>query len=98
MWGKGFQKGGGTRILQKSPMSHREIFVSLLMRDGVNFFFIIVEFSVISLIKVDIFSLLPRGAFPEKAVFIFKLSSSTFLRSRVICIYITPKNNYIVST
>jgi hypothetical protein len=90
VWGKELQKGG-TRILQTSPMSHREIFVSLLVRDGVNFVFIIVEFSVISLIKVDIFSLFPRGAFPEKAVFIFKLSSSTFLGSRVICIYITPK-------
>ena len=95
MWGKGLQKGGGARILQKSPMGHREIFVSLLVRDGINFVFIIVEFSVISLIKVDIFSLFPRGAFPEKAVFIFKLSSSTFLGSRVICIYITPKKKTI---
>jgi hypothetical protein len=33
--------------------SHWEIFVSLLVRDGANFLFIIVEFSVISHIKVD---------------------------------------------
>jgi hypothetical protein len=68
MWGKGFQKRGRTRTLQKSPMIVSEIFASLLVRDGENFLFIIVEFSVISLIKADIFSLFHRGAFPEKAV------------------------------
>jgi hypothetical protein len=45
-----------------------EIFVSLLVRDGVNFLFIIVDFSVISLIKADIFSLFHCRAFPEKVV------------------------------
>jgi hypothetical protein len=54
--------------LEITNVSHWEIFVSLLVRDGVNFLFIIVDFSVISLIKADIFSLFHRGAFPEKAV------------------------------
>jgi hypothetical protein len=45
-----------------------KIFVSLLVRGGVNILFIIVDFSVISLIKADIFSLFHRGAFPKKAV------------------------------
>jgi len=48
-------------------------------RDGLNFLFIIVDFSVISLIKADIFSLFHCGAFPGKSVFTLKLSSSTFL-------------------
>jgi hypothetical protein len=55
-----------------------KIFVSLLVRDGVNFLLIIVDFSVISLIKADIFSLFHRGDFPEKAVSTLKLSPSTF--------------------
>ena len=67
--------------------SHWEIFVSLLVRDGVNFLFIIVDFSVTSLIKADIFSIFHRRAFPEKAVSTLKLLSSTFLGCRVICIY-----------
>ena len=67
--------------------SHWEIFVSLLVRDGMNFLFIIVDFSVISLIKADVFSLFHRRAFPEKAVSTLKLSSSTFLGCRMICIY-----------
>ena len=66
--------------------SHWEILVSLLMRD-----FIIVDFSVISLIKVYIFSLSHRGAFTEKPVSTLKLSSSTSLGCRVICIYKTNK-------
>ena len=41
------------------------------------------------------FSLFYRGPFPEKAVFNLKLSSSTFLGSRMICIYIDQYNNYI---
>ena len=91
VWCKGLQKGDGDNNFAKiTNDSRREIFVSLLVRDGMNFVFIIVEFSVSSLIKVDNFSLFHRGAFPEKEVFIFKLSSSTFLGSRVICIYITP--------
>ena len=49
--------------------------------------FIIDDFSVISLIKADIFSLFHRGAFPEKAVSTLILSFSTFLGCRVICIY-----------
>jgi len=55
-----------------------EIFLSLLVRDEVNFLFIIVDFSVIRLIKAGIFSLFHRGAFTEKAVSTLKLSSSTF--------------------
>jgi hypothetical protein len=54
----------------------------------VNFLFIIVEFSVINLIKAYIFSLFHRRAIPEKAASTLKLSSSTFLGCRVICIYI----------
>ena len=78
------------------------------MRDGVNFLFIIVDFSVNSLIEADIFSLFHRGAIPEKVVHLFhrgaipekavstlKLSSSTFLGCRVICIYKDQYNNYI---
>jgi hypothetical protein len=42
------------------------------VRDGVNF--IIVDFSVISLIKADIFSLFHRRAFPEKAKVLKELS------------------------
>ena len=77
MWGKGPpKKCGRTRILQKSPMRN---ICSLLVRDGVSFLFIIVDFSVNSLIKTDIFSLFRRGAFPEKAISTLKLSSSTFL-------------------
>ena len=79
MWDKGLQKSERTRILQKSPMTIiGKIFVALLVRDGVNFLFIIVDFSVISLIKADIFSLFHRGDFPEKAVSTLKLSPSTF--------------------
>ena len=82
------KKSGRTRILQKiTNDSHWEICVSLVVRDGVNFLFIIVDFSVISLIKADIFSLFHRRAFPEKAVSTLKLSSSTFLECRMICIY-----------
>jgi hypothetical protein len=93
MWGKGLQKKvGGLEFCQNH---HWEIFVSYLVRDGVVFLFIIVDFSVISLIKADIFSLFHRGAFPEKAVSTLKLSSSTFLRCRVICIYKDQYNNYI---
>jgi hypothetical protein len=65
------------------------------VRDGVNFLFIIVDFSVNSLIEADIFSLFHRGAIPEKAVSTLKLSSSTFLGCRVICIYKDQYNNYI---
>ena len=87
----GLQKWGDWNFANITNDGNQEIFVSLLVRDGVNFVFIIVEFSVISLIKVDIFSLFHRGAFLEKAVFILKLSYSTYLGSRVICIYITQK-------
>ena len=59
----------------------------VVQRGGLNFLFIIIDFSVISLIKADIFSLFHCGAFPEKAVSTLKLSSSTFLECRVICIY-----------
>jgi hypothetical protein len=42
------------KIITKSDLSYNiimlNIFVSLLVRDGVNFLFIIVEFSVVSLI------------------------------------------------
>jgi hypothetical protein len=61
---------------------------TLLVRDGMNFLYIIVDFSVVNIIKADIFSLFHRGAFPEKAISTLKLSSSTFLGCRVICIYI----------
>jgi hypothetical protein len=77
------KKVGRLEFLQKSPMTVIwEIFVSLLVRDGVNFLFIIVDFSVISLIKADIFSLFHRRAFPEKVVSTWKLPSSTFLGCR----------------
>ena len=59
----------------------------VVQRDGVNFLFIIVDFSVISLIKADIFSLFYREAFPGKTVSTLKLSSSTFLGCLVLCIY-----------
>ena len=59
----------------------------VVQMDGVNFHFIIVDFSVINLIKANIFSLFHCGAFPGKAVSTLKLSSSTFLERRVICIY-----------
>jgi hypothetical protein len=87
MWGKGLKKGGGLEFAKITNDSHWEIFISLLVRDGVNFLLIIVDFSVISLIKGDIFSLFHRRAFPEKAVSTLKLSSSTFLGCRMICIY-----------
>ena len=53
-----------------------------LYHDGVNFLFIIVDCSVISRIKADIFSL-----FHRRAVSTLKLLSSTFLGCHVICIY-----------
>ena len=81
------KKVGGLEFCKITNDSHWEIFVSLLVRDGVNFLFIIVDFSVTSLINADNFSLFHRGAFPEKAVSTWKLSSSTFLGCRVICIY-----------
>jgi hypothetical protein len=68
--------------------SHWEIFLLLLVRDGVNFLFIRVDFYVISFIKAYAFFLFHRGAFLEKAVSTLKLStSSTFLGWFVICIY-----------
>ena len=73
-------ENGRTIILQKiTNDGHWEICVSLLVMDGVSFIFIIVEFSVINLIKAHIFSIFQRRTFPEKAVSILKLSSSTFL-------------------
>jgi len=68
--GKRTPKGGNYNLAKITNDSHREIFVSLLVRDGMNFVFIIVEFFAIRLIKVDSFSLLHRGAFPEKEVFL----------------------------
>ena len=59
---------GGLEFCKITNDSHWEIFVSLLVRDGVNFIFIFVDFSVISFIRVNIFSLFHRGAFPEKAI------------------------------
>jgi hypothetical protein len=87
------QKSGRTRILEITNVSHWEIFVSLLVRDGVNFLFIIVDFSVISLIKADIFSLFHRGAFPEKAVstvvfYFLRVSRDLYLQRPIKYLYL----------
>jgi hypothetical protein len=71
------RKGVDYNFSKITNNSHWEIFVSLLVRNGVNFLIIIVEFSVINLIKADISTLFHREAFPEKAVSTLKLSSST---------------------